>query len=223
MIRNPQLNLRALQVAIESVRGVLFILRECRREKVSAEERQHWADQLKVDKDWIEGLAARGIEQHIVAKNGKTPRQWVLTLLVDIDRAADLAQLYADVLSDQLDFTTEERRLTVIMKRLQEHARLMKFLALLPPTATADPKGKGPADKAKGAGPSKLATALAVLKDHPGWTNKQIATVAGCHEKTLSNNKDFRKARTLIKETGKADLRRAHHHRGTDMDAYEDG
>jgi len=52
---------------------------------------------------------------------------------------------------------------------------------------------------------SKEACVLAVLQDHPGWTNMQIAKVAGVHKKSLSRWDNFRKAREILK-TGKLDI-----------------
>jgi len=46
---------------------------------------------------------------------------------------------------------------------------------------------------------SKSARALAVLQDHPDWTNKQIAEVAGVNVKSLSRMDNFRKAREILK------------------------
>jgi hypothetical protein len=46
---------------------------------------------------------------------------------------------------------------------------------------------------------SAFARAIAVLIDHPDWTNKQIADAAGVHEKTLSRNKKFKEAKAIYK------------------------
>jgi hypothetical protein len=70
--------------------------------------------------------------------------------------------------------------------------------------------------------PSKLARALAVLQDHPDWTNKQIANAAGCNPKYLSQNRKFRAAREAIRGIGQETLARDQRFRGSDMDAYED-
>lgn len=52
---------------------------------------------------------------------------------------------------------------------------------------------------------SKAARALVVLKDHPNWSNTDIAKAAGVHPKSLSRMKDFCKARKILK-TGKSNI-----------------
>jgi hypothetical protein len=54
---------------------------------------------------------------------------------------------------------------------------------------------------------SKEALALAALTDHPGWTDEQIATAAGCNAKSLYRMKKFKNAKALLKE-GKDDMPR---------------
>ena len=46
---------------------------------------------------------------------------------------------------------------------------------------------------------SKSARALAVLQDHPDWTNEQIAVAAGVNPKSLPRMKTFCKAREILK------------------------
>lgn len=65
-----------------------------------------------------------------------------------------------------------------------------------------------------------IAHAITLLLSHPEWTNKQIATEAGLHPTTLSNNKRFKAARAAAKEIGKSTHRRSTN-RGRDMDEYE--
>jgi AraC-like DNA-binding protein len=72
--------------------------------------------------------------------------------------------------------------------------------------------------------------ALAVLVTHPGWTLKQIAKAAGCHEKTLSVRRytRFRTARQALREQGKRDLARGSKHREpdgehADLEAWDEG
>jgi hypothetical protein len=71
---------------------------------------------------------------------------------------------------------------------------------------------------------SKEARALAVLQDHPGWTNVQIANVAGVHPKTLSSQKrmpNFIRARAILK-TGKLDIPKGSKDAETgDIEAWE--
>ncbi|HEY1687189.1 MAG TPA: hypothetical protein VGG19_20685 [Tepidisphaeraceae bacterium] len=53
--------------------------------------------------------------------------------------------------------------------------------------------------KAKTKPMSKVAKAMHLLVKNPKWSNKQIAEAVGCHEKYLSNSKQFRQARNLLK------------------------
>jgi hypothetical protein len=91
--------------------------------------------------------------------------------------------------------------------------------------ATEKPEA-GPAEVSGAAGTtgriSKLALALAVLKDHPDWTLERIASLAGCHEKYLSRSKKFRDARKVIRAIGKEENRHEKKHLGHDMDTYSD-
>lgn len=73
--------------------------------------------------------------------------------------------------------------------------------------------------------PSKEALALAILKDHPDWTNERIAEAVGVHVKTLSSKKwhDFREARKILKGHGKAATIRGYKDPETgDIDAWDD-
>jgi hypothetical protein len=56
--------------------------------------------------------------------------------------------------------------------------------------------------------PSKIALAIAVLSEHPDWTNAEIATRVHCNVKSLSNSKKFKAARNAIKAAGRAALPR---------------
>lgn len=62
----------------------------------------------------------------------------------------------------------------------------------------------------------KEAQALAVLAEHPDWTNKQIAKAVGVHDKTLSTKRwaTFRGARAA-QESAKHERPAAHHDRRT--------
>jgi hypothetical protein len=66
---------------------------------------------------------------------------------------------------------------------------------------------------------SKEARALATLKDHPDWTNAQIAEVAGCHVKTLSKWSLFKDARAAMKE-GKYEVPRGTKSQEGDLEAW---
>jgi hypothetical protein len=50
-----------------------------------------------------------------------------------------------------------------------------------------------------GDGMTKEAKAVAVLIDHPDWSNQKIAEAAGCHVKSLSRMSKFRSARSMQK------------------------
>jgi hypothetical protein len=96
----------------------------------------------------------------------------------------------------------------------------------LPPRPPADQAG-APLDaapvvaiKTETKKPSKLALALAVLHDHPDWTNKQIAEHAGCNDKYLSQNETFKAARKAIQGIGQEALPRDKQYRGSGMEAY---
>ncbi|MFC1762944.1 hypothetical protein ACFL6U_12805 [Planctomycetota bacterium] len=67
------------------------------------------------------------------------------------------------------------------------------------------------------------ARALAVLTDHPDWTNKEIAKKAGVHEKTLSRYQNFCSARKMMKESGIRDIPRGHKTEEGDLEAYNEG
>lgn len=53
---------------------------------------------------------------------------------------------------------------------------------------------------------NKITLALAVLSQHPDWSNAKIAEEAGCHVGSLSNSAKFREARRLIKGLGQEDI-----------------
>lgn len=79
-------------------------------------------------------------------------------------------------------------------------------------------------DKPEGAGTkaSKLATALALLSEHPDWTTKGVALAVGCHPKYLSGSRRYKAARKAIKGIGQEDAIRGAKWRGTNMDQYGD-
>jgi hypothetical protein len=67
---------------------------------------------------------------------------------------------------------------------------------------------------------SKIAIAIGVLAQHPDWTLEQIAEVAGCHIKYLSQSNKFKAARKAVKGIGQEAMKKARRYRGTDMDSY---
>lgn len=63
------------------------------------------------------------------------------------------------------------------------------------------------------------AKALAVLAEHPDWTDKRIAEEAGVSRTTLYRYPKFREARKLIQEQGKAALPKGYQKRDGDIEA----
>jgi hypothetical protein len=96
--------------------------------------------------------------------------------------------------------------------------------ALPPELALAQPEWQPDAEPGtRRARPtSKLALALAVLHDHPDWTNKRIAAAAECNPKYLSQSSKFKAARAAIKGIGREQFHRERRNRGSDMTAYPD-
>jgi hypothetical protein len=64
------------------------------------------------------------------------------------------------------------------------------------------------APKSSGLKLNTEAKAVAVLTDHPDWTNKDIAEHIGCHPKTLSRLPLFKAARGFLKEAHKKNVAR---------------
>lgn len=67
------------------------------------------------------------------------------------------------------------------------------------------------------------AKALAVLAQHPDWTDKSIAEAAGLHPKSLCRYDLYRQARKISKEAGKAGLSRGHKTQDGTIEAYTEG
>lgn len=65
------------------------------------------------------------------------------------------------------------------------------------------------------------ARALAILTDHPDWPNWRIANEAGLHEKSLYKFKQFRRARKMLKDSGRAGLLRGFKTKDGDIEVYE--
>ena len=65
------------------------------------------------------------------------------------------------------------------------------------------------------------ARALAVLTDHPDWTDKRIAEEAGVHPKTLYRYERYKTARQMLKDSGRAGLPRGFKTGDGDIEAYE--
>ena len=68
--------------------------------------------------------------------------------------------------------------------------------------------------------PSKETLALAVLADHPDWSDTKIAKKAGCNRTTLYTFEKFMAAREILRE-GKNDLPRGSKFPDEDMEAWD--
>ena len=66
------------------------------------------------------------------------------------------------------------------------------------------------------------ARALGFLAKNPRWTNQQIATAAGCHVKSLSRMKQFRRAKAINREVGRGGVARGFKDRDGQIEAYDD-
>jgi len=69
---------------------------------------------------------------------------------------------------------------------------------------------------------SKKAKALAVLADHPDWTDAQVAHAAGCHVKSLYRWKDYGRARELLQQGRMRLPRGSKDTESGDLEAWED-
>jgi hypothetical protein len=96
--------------------------------------------------------------------------------------------------------------------------------AVAPPAgADGEPNGQPASCQTVPAKTSKIALALAVLTDHPDWTNEKIAGAAGCNVKYLSQAPKFKTARAAIRGLGHERQTRDRRSRGADMDRYAEG
>ena len=68
--------------------------------------------------------------------------------------------------------------------------------------------------------PSKEALALAVLADHPDWTDKKIAEAAGCNRTSLYDFPKYQTAREILRK-GKNDLPRGSKYRDKGIEALD--
>ena len=73
--------------------------------------------------------------------------------------------------------------------------------------AQSEPKAQGERQgpSAGKSGLSKEALAIAALKDHPEWSDAEIAKAAGCNRTSLYRMPDFLKARQILRQ-GKANI-----------------
>jgi hypothetical protein len=95
----------------------------------------------------------------------------------------------------------------------QRKARAIKL-----PDAATEPEPASNAPKP----PDKITAAIALLRQHPEWTDKAIAAEVGCSPANLSKSHLWRAARQGIKGQGQETHHRAKRHRGTEMDEYAD-
>ena len=51
--------------------------------------------------------------------------------------------------------------------------------------------------------PDPVAVAIAILKDHPKWSNRKVAQAAGCHHTTLGRSEFYRTAKARLREAQK--------------------
>lgn len=84
--------------------------------------------------------------------------------------------------------------------------------------ASETPAGALPVNEGQMSGEAR---ALAILTDHPDWTDKRIAEEAGVHVKTLHRYARFRTARRMVRDSGRADLPRGFKTEDGDIEAYE--
>jgi hypothetical protein len=68
----------------------------------------------------------------------------------------------------------------------------------------------------------KLSLAIALLRKHPDWSDRKIASEVECSGAYLSQKKEWRAARKVIKGLGQESQHRDRRHRGHDMDQYAD-
>ncbi len=93
-----------------------------------------------------------------------------------------------------------------LLDAVEQAARLL-YRELRPTIALMNAESSPPgAPKSPPKKPSKLATAMALLKLHPEWTVGTIASHAGCNPKYLSQREEFTAARKVVKEIGRREL-----------------
>lgn len=70
-------------------------------------------------------------------------------------------------------------------------------------------------------GLTKKAMALALLADHPDWTNERIAKAVGCHPKYLSQLPQFKAAKRAIRASGRGQMPHGSKTVEGDIEAWE--
>lgn len=99
--------------------------------------------------------------------------------------------------------------------------RIRQSLAALP-TGSTEGVGASPPSPPLSPKLGKRAMALAVLQQHPDWTNERIAHAIGCARTTLSRWPDFQQARRIIKGQKQSHLRGYKDRKTGDMEAWEE-
>ena len=69
---------------------------------------------------------------------------------------------------------------------------------------------------------SKASLAMALLIQHPDWTNARIADAIGCNVKYLSQLPNFKAAKKLVRESGKRNLPRGSKGKKGDVEAWDE-
>ena len=109
-----------------------------------------------------------------------------------------------------------------LLDAVEQAARLL-YQELLPTIALMNAESSPPgAPKSPPKKPSKLATAMALLKLHPEWTVGTIASHAECNPKYLSQCKEFTAARKVVKEIGRRELAHGGKAKDGSMEAWTD-
>jgi hypothetical protein len=110
----------------------------------------------------------------------------------------------------------------VLLMKLADVATLLR--AAVPP-ATGVSRGEGtggpPAADAGLARLSLESRALAMLVEHPDWSNTRIATALGCSRTSLHRLEKFKAARALVKAQGNAAMPKGEKQANKAMDAWD--
>lgn len=113
-----------------------------------------------------------------------------------------------------------QKALNMVVKLESEKIILIEPAVKELKKAGAEPAGTDETQDEKQS-PKLETKAIAVLMEHPDWTNKKIAKVIGCHEKSLSRFERFRASRALLKKQGKDSIYRGYKDKEGNIDAYE--
>lgn len=100
-----------------------------------------------------------------------------------------------------------------------EALRWPRVMEILRPADSTTDAGQQP--QAAESRMSGEARALAILTDHPEWTDRRIAREAGLHVKTLYKYSRYKTARGVLKQSGRAGLPHGFRTDDGDIEAYE--